>query len=126
LSLLLWEHEMYPPDAWHALVARLNREINIGLAPGNKADRTLLIPTPAARQRFQRILFLRYLFCKFDPTIHARIVTTPGLASVLSFWGTAVAGRIPELRVFVQSSIPIAESKTLGVRRRTSVNSPAG
>lgn len=42
-------------------------------------------PCPDARRRVRLPLFPGYVFCRFDPTLSARIVTTPGVIRLVGF-----------------------------------------
>jgi len=83
-------------NSWFALQVQSNREKVVGSLLGAKGYEQLVPLYKVTRRWSDRIktlekpLFPGYVFCRYDPTIGADVVTTPGVMRVLSAGGYAL------------------------------------
>ena len=119
-----------PDPMWYALTVKPNHERAAARALESKALETF-VPLARSRRRWSdRIqelelpLFAGYVFCRFPGTERARILSTPGVNSVVGF-GNRPAGvedaEIRALRTLVASGLPVGPWPYLRVGERVRV-----
>ena len=119
-----------PDPVWYALTVKPHHERAAARALESKALETF-VPLSRSRRRWSdRIqelelpLFAGYVFCRFPGTERARILSTPGVNSVVGF-GNQPAGvedaEIRALRTLVTSGLPVGPWPYLRVGERVRV-----
>jgi transcription termination/antitermination protein NusG len=119
-----------PDPLWYALTVKPNHERAAAQALESKALETLL-PLYRSRRRWSdRIqeldlpLFAGYVFCRFSGTERARILSTPGVRSVVGFGNRPTAvedAEIRALQTLVASGQPVGPWPFLRVGERVRV-----
>lgn len=101
--------------AWYALTVRSGREDSVRSALDSRGYNTLLPRFRSAEQpsaipsRGWKALYPGYLFCQFDAMLNGKIITTPGVISVVSCgrqWLPVDEEEIRSLRCLVASDVP--------------------
>jgi transcription antitermination factor NusG len=119
-----------PDLLWYALTVKPNHERAAAQALESKALETLL-PLYRSRRRWSdRIqeldlpLFAGYVFCRFQGTQRARILSTPGVRAVVGFGNRPAAVEDAEIRAMqalVASGLPLGPWPFLRVGERVRV-----
>ncbi len=101
---------------WFALTVRHQHERAAQSALASKML-AALAPTYTVRKqwsdRMKEIefpLFAGYVFCRFDPRERARVLTTPGVRSIVGFGGSPApigAAEIGAIQTMVESNLPV-------------------
>lgn len=119
-----------PDPRWYALTVKPNHERAAAQALESKGLETF-VPLYRSRRRWSdRIkelelpLFAGYVFCRFASTERARILSTPGVNSVVGFGNQSAPvddGEIQAVRTLVASGLPVGPWPFLRVGERVRV-----
>jgi transcription antitermination factor NusG len=119
-----------PGPLWYALTVKPNHERAAAQALDSKGLETF-VPLYRSRRRWSdRIkeldlpLFAGYVFCRFPGTERARILSTPGVNSVVGFGNKPAPvdeGEIRAVRTLVASGLPVGPWPFLRVGERVRV-----
>jgi transcription elongation factor/antiterminator RfaH len=103
---------LFKANEWYAVQVKGRQEIQASQVLRFKGYETL-VPVYKARKRWsdrskivEVPLFPSYIFCRFDPEIQSRIVSTPGVTSVVGFGRGPVPVRsdeIESLKILMES-----------------------
>jgi transcription antitermination factor NusG len=120
-----------PEPLWYALTVKPNHERAAAQALESKELETF-VPMYRSRRRWSdRIkelelpLFAGYVFCRFRSAERARILSTPGVNSVVGFGNRPAPvddGEIRAVRTLVASGLPVGPWPFLRVGERVRVN----
>jgi transcription antitermination factor NusG len=121
-----------PGPLWYALTVKPNHERAAAQALESKGLETL-VPLYRSRRRWSdRIkelelpLFAGYVFCRFPGNQRARILSTPGVNSVVGFGNRPAPvddGEIHAVRTLVASGLPVSPWPFLRVGEKVRVES---
>jgi transcription antitermination factor NusG len=105
------------PSAWFALRVRPNHERTTALSLGNQGFEEF-VPLHRVRRRWSdrvkeldAALFPGYIFCRFSRVERSRVLSAPGVESIIGFGKTDIAvddSEIAAVRALVASGRPLA------------------